>query len=431
MPLGFERLNERRQRPNPLINFIRPLPGSDHATSQDYLERIAAICYPVMKSNCLAVMALEEFPPNREFWGRNFNAGEVVQLVLKSLDGRWLPFKHVQMVMMHELAHIHQMNHSRAFWNVRNKYAGELQELWKTGYTGEGLWGKGRGLADGKFMRHDMPEAAMAPASICGGVYESRRKRKKKEKDTTLEERRAKRKDQKKRRILKKFGAGGTELGADEDTRGKLEGVKAKGKPKVAASKRARDLRAAAALARFEQSKSEPEELKEDSESETESDFNETDLEADVPEADRKRLNAEGVNLIRICNDADQDEEDVKQEMKELTLLDFFEKDAKPALVKEEDSFDVGLSGSSSSDKKRHTSSQTVQPKGDTKISGTCSACSFQNGPHTPVCEVCSNVLLLHLIPDHWQCTSDSCNQTGYINLGDNAICSICGERRK
>lgn len=57
---------------------------------------------PIMKENCLSVMSLEEYEPNPEFVGRNFNAGEVVQLVLKSRSGRWLPFDYVQMVMMHE-----------------------------------------------------------------------------------------------------------------------------------------------------------------------------------------------------------------------------------------------------------------------------------------------------------------------------------------
>lgn len=56
-----------------------------------------------MKEHHLSVMSLEEYEPNREFVGRNFNAGEVIQLVLKSrLTGRWLPFNYVQMVMMHE-----------------------------------------------------------------------------------------------------------------------------------------------------------------------------------------------------------------------------------------------------------------------------------------------------------------------------------------
>lgn len=56
-----------------------------------------------MKEHTLSVMSLEEYEPNREFVGRNFNAGEVIQLVLKSPStGRWLPFNYVQMVMMHE-----------------------------------------------------------------------------------------------------------------------------------------------------------------------------------------------------------------------------------------------------------------------------------------------------------------------------------------
>jgi hypothetical protein len=115
--LGFERLNERTKRPNALINFIKPLEGPDKALAQDFLERVAAICYPIMKENHIVVMALEEYKPNPEFIGRNFNAGEVIQLVLKAPHtNQWLPFKHVQMVMMHELAHCKQMNHSRDFW---------------------------------------------------------------------------------------------------------------------------------------------------------------------------------------------------------------------------------------------------------------------------------------------------------------------------
>ena len=55
-----------------------------------------------MREHHLSVMSLEEYPPNPEFVGRNFNAGEVVQLVLKARSGHWLPFDYVQMVMMHE-----------------------------------------------------------------------------------------------------------------------------------------------------------------------------------------------------------------------------------------------------------------------------------------------------------------------------------------
>lgn len=131
MPLGITRLNERTQRPNPLINFIK----APDPTSLDFLNRIAAQCYPVMKQNHISVMSLEEFPPNNEFLGRNFNAGEVIQLVLKDKQGRWLGFKFVQMVMMHELAHCKQMNHSKFFWQVRNGFASEMEGLWAKKYV--------------------------------------------------------------------------------------------------------------------------------------------------------------------------------------------------------------------------------------------------------------------------------------------------------
>lgn len=58
---------------------------------------------PIMREHSLSVMSLEEYEPNAEFVGRNFNAGEVIQLVLKArFTGHWLPFNYVQMVMMHE-----------------------------------------------------------------------------------------------------------------------------------------------------------------------------------------------------------------------------------------------------------------------------------------------------------------------------------------
>lgn len=56
-------LNERRRRPNKCINFITVLDGPDKEIAQDFLERIAAIVYPIMRVNGLAVMSLDEFPP--------------------------------------------------------------------------------------------------------------------------------------------------------------------------------------------------------------------------------------------------------------------------------------------------------------------------------------------------------------------------------
>ena len=130
MPIGIQRLNAKKSQPNDRIIFIKPLKGPDEAIAQDFLERIAAQCckilllspnmaeicwtgnhakilprtkVPIMKEHHLSVMSLEEYEPNAEFVGRNFNAGEVIQLVLKArFTGHWLPFDYVQMVMMHE-----------------------------------------------------------------------------------------------------------------------------------------------------------------------------------------------------------------------------------------------------------------------------------------------------------------------------------------
>lgn len=320
--LGFERINERVKRPNALINFIKPLEGPHKALAQDFLERVAAICYPIMKENHIAVMALEEFPANLEFVGRNFNAGEVIQLVLKAPHtGEWLPFKHVQMVMMHELAHCKQMNHSRAFWKVRNTYADELRALWSKEYTGEGLWGKGQSLVTGQYMTNHMPEAANAPANLCGGTYRSSGGRKRKRKEDKPKVTYAERQQ---RRIAKKFGVNGVALGDDEGIRAKLEsgqkGTKPAVKPRVAGSKRGRELRAAAALARFENVKKET--IKDEPKSEPTSDDDyETDSDYEISPAERS-MNPEDGNMVRVCENEDSKDEDAQREFDELREID-------------------------------------------------------------------------------------------------------------
>jgi hypothetical protein len=321
--LGFERINERIKRPNTLINFIKPLEGPDKALAQDFLERVAAICYPIMKENHIVVMALEEYKPNPEFIGRNFNAGEVIQLVLKAPHtNRWLPFKHVQMVMMHELAHCKQMNHSRAFWKVRNAYADELKVLWDKTYTGEGLWGKGQSLITGLYMTNHMPEAANAPANLCGGTFRSSGGRKRRRKEDVPKVTYAERQQ---RRIAKKFGVNGVALGDDEGIRAKLEsgqkGGKPAVKPRVAGSKRGRELRAAAALARFENVKKEP--VKAEPKTETISDDDDYETDSDYEYATIERtMNPEDGNMVRVCENEDSEDKDAQREFEELREID-------------------------------------------------------------------------------------------------------------
>ena len=70
--------------------------------SCNILTLLTACPDPIMRDNGIYVTSLEQYEFNREFVGRNFNAGEVIQLVLKAKSGHWLPFDYVQMVMMHE-----------------------------------------------------------------------------------------------------------------------------------------------------------------------------------------------------------------------------------------------------------------------------------------------------------------------------------------
>lgn len=281
-----------------------------------------------MRKHHLSVMTLEEFEPNREFVGRNFNAGEVVQLVLRSPQtGRWLPFEYVQMVMMHELAHCKQMNHSRAFWAVRNEYATQLYGLWRDGYTGDGIWGRGANLSTGEWESNQVRADEILPEHLCGGTYRSRRRKRKAKPALTYQER-------KERRILKKFGKKGTALGADEEAKVKLEkGKKVQAKPRVAGSARGRELRAAAALARFEKQKVESEEEEEEvlikgedeeTDSGSETEFEEGDVSAsgagvDAVDVDgSKLLDGKGRGMVKVCEDEDADDPDARNELSQL-----------------------------------------------------------------------------------------------------------------
>ncbi|KAA8906262.1 WLM domain-containing protein [Sphaerosporella brunnea] len=305
MPLGIERINVRRRSPNALINFITPLEGPTKEIAQDYLERIAAIVYPIMKENGLAIMSLDEFPPNTEFWGRNFNAGECIQIVLRHPHtGLWLPFKFVQGVMIHELAHNKQMNHSRAFWSVRNDLARILDSLHARNYTGEGFWSAGRTLLSDAYTQDRPLAEADMPKHICGGTYRAR---------TRTRHRRAKvpaeklsHAEQKKRRIERKFGVAGEgkSLAAESDG-----GGDSKPKPRVAQSKRGRELRVAAALARLEKQKVEVEE--------------EIDVEtASDTEDDEKTVNVGGGKfLVPVSGETDGKEENDNMDRELMELI--------------------------------------------------------------------------------------------------------------
>ncbi|TVY27921.1 DNA-dependent metalloprotease WSS1-like protein [Lachnellula hyalina] len=470
MPLGWERINNKKSTPNKNIVFIKPRAGPDEAISKDYLERIAAQCLPIMNRNYLAVASLEEYEPNLEFWGRNFNNGEIIQLVLKSPStGRWLPFKFVQMVMMHELAHCKEMNHGPGFWKVRNGYASEMKELWAKDYTGDGLWGKGVLLENGMFTRDTLDEGEILPEHMCGGTFKSRGRKKRKAKPKITY------KEQKERRIRKKFGVNGTTLGADDKVKVKLEnGKKPVGKPRIAGSARGRELRAAAALARFEVKKEEPqikdEELVTDSETESEDEVHIKAEPDDAVDIDGSRLvDSKGHGMVRVCDDEDKDDDNVKNELRELqsmhsqaqlsqsTKVDSQPKAAVSSIpqsskpTKSSDLStnsrgskpsktigkrilqDTGQGSGSSSSKPKLT--ENVPPTIMSKISvspveASCPVCSVINNPMSLTCTVCSNVLKPDFVPNAWKCNSATCKGGEYINAGDVGLCGVCGNRK-
>jgi hypothetical protein len=486
MPLGFERINARTSQPNALINFIRPLPGPNEEHSRDFLSRIAAQCYPVMKKNYTAVMALAEHEWNPEFAGRNFNSGEVIELVLRGKSGQWLPFKHVQLVMMHELAHCKEMNHSRDFWKVRNLYCDEVKALWGRGYTGEGLWGRGRAI-DGRFVEGQAVVEGDLPEHVCSGTYRRQgrggKRRRGGEKQGKPKVSYAERQQ---KRILKKFGTGGTQLGDDEATRVKLEdGKKQKAKPRVAGSARGRDLRAAAALARFETVKKEEviKEEDEETDSEIESDYDWPLTDDDtiaVDRAGKKITDFQGHGMVRICEAEDENDEDVKREMEELRMTDIplaspvAKKQAKkpapkpkyygsttesdadvekptiitvpPSALKQPPPTSSKASASnpsstplakpesepsSTSRKRPLTTAPPPDPSpAPQSTSSTCPTCSFENAPNETICLVCSNVLRPTIIRNTWRCNSDVCKGSAFINHGDSGRCAVCGGAR-
>ena len=490
MPLGYERLNERSQRPNSHINFIKPLTSSsdeDQKIAQDFLERIAAQCYPIMKKEYISVMALEEYPPNSEFIGRNFNAGEVIQLVLKDKSGRWLSFKFVQMVMMHELAHCKQMNHSRYFWQVRNQYADQMKGLWAKKYEGEGVWGRGQNLTSGQFVHDHMPDNADIPEHLCGGTYRrgrgGGRKRKRGGNDSGQPKQSYAERQQK--RIAKKFGAHGDGhgLGEDELVRGGLEqGKRSSGKPRVAQSKRGRELRANAALARFDAAKKEQQQQKPlektpelvlDDDSETESSADDFADGLNLLNTLEKIKDQRGRDLYKVCGDEGEQNEGGNQELDELRSIggnqakpnthsgtgsgskaarktDTISLHADSETESEQEADDPPGAGSNANLNGPNVTPSQDRPKMSTGATDrtheatatadnshtipehadnitTCPICSLENESDTPTCIACSHVLKTSLMPNHWRCNSDQCKGTAYVNAGDAGRCGLCG----
>lgn len=368
------------------------------------------------------------------------------------------------------LAHCSQMNHSRAFWDVRNKYAEQMEQLWQRRYTGEGLWGRGALLETGEFERNMVRLGESLPGHLCGGTYRSRR-RKRKTKDTLTY------KEQKERRILKKFGANGVALGDDEVAKRRLEkGRINSAAPRVAGSKRGRELRAAAALARFdrqkldEPSKGKHEKSEEDQESreikeediETASEDSDGYDDADAGSSDAidldgaKLLDRNGRVMVKVCEDEDPEDQDAKNELLEIqssmrTPRETFEQASSAQsqsvlrLEPKRDSQREELARGSTpsqvasigqplslvrSEGKGPIAPTSSSPGSNSSARGVCTVCSFANEALCTTCGMCANVLEPAKVSNSWSCKSQSCQGSVYINAGDCGICGVCGQRR-
>lgn len=341
------------------------------------------------------------------------------------------------------------MNHSRAFWAVRNRYADQMRELWVRGFTGEGLWGRGALLSTGEFEKNTVQAGELLPEHLCGGTYRSRGRKRKAKKALTY-------KEQKERRILKKFGANGVTLGDDAEAKRRLEGGRTiAAKPRVAGSARGRELRAAAALARFEQQKKEEEavgeqvkeEADEGSETESGDDYEDDDTRSEPDAVDidgQKLVDSKGRGMIKVCEDENAEDQDAQQELRELQSLgsrklatgradavagdDLRKAPAGPKTTAEKQKV---LVDQKTTRLKPPSSTNTPQSRLSSSVLSCCPVCSFANEQLSATCAMCANVLDTRSVSDSWACQSKTCQGTNYRNAGDCGVCGVCGGRRR
>ncbi|KAI0775183.1 WLM domain-containing protein [Trametes elegans] len=256
------RLNEKEVNPNPHINFISPLRTEDSAAEEEarqLLRALAAQVRPVMKAEGFVVNSFEEYEHNKVFAGRNWNNGEVVELVLRGAGGGFLPTSWLLSTLCHELAHIKHMNHGPAFHALWAKLRNDVRELQSKGYYGDGYWSSGTRLADSAHLGSQGLDAGDLPEYMCGGAQARAR-------PTSLRRRRRRQQPggpsnhtgaqtAKRRKAGSRVTAQGTFAGAgralNEDVSDEEEKKAGAGFRKKAASKKARDARALAAERRL------------------------------------------------------------------------------------------------------------------------------------------------------------------------------------
>ncbi|THH30030.1 hypothetical protein EUX98_g4159 [Antrodiella citrinella] len=190
------RLNEREPNPNPHINFTQSLPLGDEVREEDarqQLRALAAQVRPVMKAHGFVINRFEEYKYNKVFAGRNWNNGEVVEIVLRGPTGAYYSSRWLLSTLCHELAHIkvcvfsssdtdvfqlaynQHMNHGPEFQALWSQLRKEVKELQSKGYYGDGYWSSGTRLADSAVILGPNGQSGDLPEYMCGGAQSRKR----------------------------------------------------------------------------------------------------------------------------------------------------------------------------------------------------------------------------------------------------------------
>ncbi|CAE6465206.1 unnamed protein product [Rhizoctonia solani] len=177
MPL--HRFNTKTPSPNPYFNFITSLPSYIDAPNlpsqddaQELLQALVAQVRPLCKKHGFNVNSFEEYEYNTVFLGRNWNAGETIEIVLRRSNGSFHNIQHLVQVVCHE-----HMNHLAGFQQLNAQLCREVAALRAKGYYGDGMYSSGTRLSDSAEVAgrglgasdFDLPEY------MCGGAQERQR----------------------------------------------------------------------------------------------------------------------------------------------------------------------------------------------------------------------------------------------------------------
>ncbi|KAI9015676.1 WLM domain-containing protein [Phycomyces nitens] len=126
-------------------------PKEDQAL--DILKRVASQVEPILTNRAWKVTHLQEFfPSNPNLLGTNVNRGYKINLRLRPHydDSIFLDYEDILGTMLHELVHIVKAPHDATFYKMLEELNQELDELIRTGYTGQGFYSMGHRVGTGQ-----------------------------------------------------------------------------------------------------------------------------------------------------------------------------------------------------------------------------------------------------------------------------------------